>query len=404
MCELEYTIPNDISLSHVSGKLAPRVLWQVGLKRAMPAHPRKYKTDLDGLPIGDPEAPRAKKPRSKPTARPSSCQGRGRGSSAHGPGQRRGKLALALEDADPMDVARAGSDAEDYAEGNEPGHQAGLAGGPLGEDAASVGEFIGHIAGDVEERGDRQSDPAFREAIAANLGAFSEMYLASLEGEPEDSELSRSATSGGLAVDMGNSPEFQGDAERAIATAAEMFADEPSLGPSSSASDGHSGPSASVGGEALLGPTSSSSASSSSASAVLGAASGASHSSEVVLDHGQSAGSASSSALLAPPCPQPEPQPELATIEVEDPFKGGLVTKGGRIVGRITPWPNGKNFGVKCMVHPGKCSHVVSAKVAVQAMAEWLAAGVPAPPFATTAEVAELRRLHMEVPRPSRRS
>ena len=94
-----------------------------------------------------------------------------------------------------------------------------------------------------------------------------------------------------------------------------------------------------------------------------------------------------------------EVQALMQDVDFDLPTNGGIVRRLGQPIGKITPWPNGKNIGVRCSMHPS-CSVIVGSKVPLDACVLWLARGVAPPPLCTSGERTELKNQHQKCPKP----
>ena len=79
---------------------------------------------------------------------------------------------------------------------------------------------------------------------------------------------------------------------------------------------------------------------------------------------------------------------------------GGIVRRGDALIGRVTRWSNGKNYGVRCYMH-SKCSHAVSSKVPLAECVRWIAEGIKPPAVCSDELRADLKKRHWACKRPS---
>lgn len=108
---------------------------------------------------------------------------------------------------------------------------------------------------------------------------------------------------------------------------------------------------------------------------------------------------------------QPPPDSMRDVIWTE-PGEGGLVLRRGQVIGTVSAWGRTPqrtadgifdNFSIKCRLHvnPPCKTFCRSARVGMQRVAEWLAAGEEPPEGATLAERTTLRNRHEAVPKPT---
>ena len=87
-------------------------------------------------------------------------------------------------------------------------------------------------------------------------------------------------------------------------------------------------------------------------------------------------------------------------VEYASPAEGGLVTRHGKIIGRLTSFGQNR-LGITCSLH--KCGTVVHGSVTIQEAARWLAHGIDPGPTASAADWVAARAKHLQVPWPRRK-
>ena len=364
--ELEYDIAEeDARINIVTASKASRVLWQPGMKSAEPVKPRGRPTGLEGLPVFDPEQvamQRRMRGHGRGRGRGNSRGQGGRGERGRGGHGARDRAQLALCDGEVNESAP-----EDDPEGDD-------------SDGAGA-EFVEFIVEEFDPSGEGSVADDVREVVAADVGAFAEMFVASLEGDVADN-VDPLAVSGEDFAHGDALPAAKEDDAREAEQLMEQFGGE-LAGTSSDA--GPAQPEVEVLGVSLVGGSSSSSG-----EAPMPLAAEA----PMAVDAGPMP-------VEAGPGPGVAAEPEyLQGITFDDIEKGGFVKRDGVPIGRVTRWTNGRSLGVRCYMH-SKCSHAVSSKVPMHECVRWIAQGIKPPAICSDAIRKDLANKHWAVRRPT---
>lgn len=381
--ELEYTlVSEDARLSIATGSRPKRLLWQAGLRAALPREAPRPKTGLEGIPTEEPEVAAARRQLRRP--RPQ-AGGRARGGVARGAGGQHYRGA-----SDRAGRGRRGHDRLAIADGDDEAHaleDVAAAEVQAPNDEALASEFVDHLVGHLQDEAVPEADGTLAEVIAEMPGVFAEMYVASMEAGIGEVDMSADAAEASDLLDQvakGNSSSSSAEAlMKEMGAEGEecndmMASSVEGLGPSSS---GHGGPASST--DPPQSPAAPVAQQGPLAAAAPSGAEGAAH-------------------MFAPGAPPPHEAaapPPPPVIEWDPIGEGGLVRRDGRPVGKVTAWPNGKNLGVKCMLHSG-CTHVVTSKVQMEECARWLAAGREPPKVCSREMAKELKDEHKAVRKP----
>jgi hypothetical protein len=244
-------------------------------------------------------------------------------------------------------------------------------------------EFIDHVAGHFHGDNFGGGDPDVLDVLEVETATFAEMYLASLEGDATDDVDSLGIVGDGgdaIGLDPGeplDGPIVVDSLMAELGDGGDEMTDAVAKSASSSGPSGTHGASSSSGAHDAA-PT---------------------IPEEVGLTSTASSSSGSGPAIGGPSPPSSDPHGDVDKIDFDSIAEGGFVRRNGENIGKVTPWANGKNLGVRCMMHR-KCSHVVPSRTTMEECARWLAAGEAVPHLCTEAVNNQSRDRHMKQRRP----
>lgn len=375
MTHLRYSVPGCPRFSLVHGVGNVRILWKEGMTHHSASSAPARSTGLEGLPVGDPEHATRRRP-------PSRGRARGQGSGRQ-QGRRGGRGAPPRRSAIVDRMAALAADAP-FDVDDEDSLQCGAAESVgalrLGEEQSE--QLVGFILGEGGMAIVGEADAALREAIADDPAPFVEMVLGHFEGDLED-EVS-------IVGPSGNPSSAEMVAE---AVAVDIGIEAANLAGAAFGPSGDGGDVPELASSGLVVPQSAVPTGASSSSPGLSplappaVASSATGAVEQWQTRQPDAEGAETGDDVDP----------ISTVEFEP--VAGFVRRNGVTIGKLTPWANGKNLGIKCWMHPS-CTLVVSHRVPVMNCVRWIAMGIELPDPCSAAERAALKQAHKAVPRP----